>query len=52
MKVNQKDFNLKAGQSCYLAPGDIHFINNMGDVDLEFLAVCTPAWVPDDSFDV
>lgn len=52
MKVNQKDFSLQAGQSCYLAPGDIHYIKNTGDVDLEFLAVCTPAWIPEDSFEV
>jgi mannose-6-phosphate isomerase-like protein (cupin superfamily) len=52
MRVNEKDFTLIPGQTCYLSAGDIHQIENRGDMDLEFLAVCTPAWVPEDSFDV
>jgi len=52
MRVNDKDFTLVPGQACYLAPGDRHQIENQGDMDLEFLAVCTPAWVPEDSFEV
>lgn len=52
IRVNEKDFKLHTGNACYLAPGDIHRIENKGDVDLEFLALCTPAWVPDDSFEV
>jgi len=52
MQVNEKDFKLHPGNACYLAPGDIHRIANEGDVDLEFLAVCTPAWVPEDSVEV
>ena len=52
MRVNEKDFTVLPGQSCYLEAGDIHHIENRSNVDLEFLAVCTPPWVPEDSFEV
>ena len=52
MRVNEKDLTVLPGQSCYLEVGDIHQIENRGDVDLEFLAVCTPAWVPEDSYEI
>ncbi len=45
------------GETAALSPGDnvviraeqIHQIRNAGDVDLVFLAVCVPAWTPDNS---
>jgi mannose-6-phosphate isomerase-like protein (cupin superfamily) len=52
MIVSGKEFSVTAGQACYLAPGDIHSIENRGENDLEFLAVCTPAWVPEDSYEL
>ena len=52
MQVNEKQFTLNPGNTCYLASGEIHRIENRGTVDLEFLAVCTPAWDPGDSYEV
>jgi mannose-6-phosphate isomerase-like protein (cupin superfamily) len=52
MQINDLRFTIREGQACHIKPGDIHRIENKGDLDLEFLAVCTPAWVPEDSFDV
>jgi len=52
MKVNGKEFKLIPGQACYLAPGEIHQVYNKSDADLVFLAFCSPAWVPEDSFEV
>ena len=52
MSVNGEDFNLVPGDVCYLAPGDKHRINNMKNEDLVFLAICAPAWIPEDSFEI
>lgn len=52
MQVNGEKIRLVPGQACYLAPGDVHKIQNQGKEDLEFLAYCVPAWVPEDSFEV
>jgi len=52
MYVNGENFDLVPGDICYLAPGDIHRIENKRSEDLVFLAVCTPAWIPEDSFEV
>lgn len=52
MEVNQNSFSLLPGQACWLEAGDIHKIRNDGETELVFLAICAPAWVPEDSFDV
>ena len=52
LKINDETFTIQEGQTCHIKPGDVHRIENKGETDLEFLAVCTPAWVPEDSFDV
>ena len=52
MTLDQKQFTLKPGQACSISPGEIHQIVNQGEKDLEFLAVCVPAWTPEDSFEV
>jgi mannose-6-phosphate isomerase-like protein (cupin superfamily) len=52
MVVNGEQFSMTPGQTCYLDPGDVHRIENNGGGDLEFLAFCTPAWIPEDSFEV
>jgi mannose-6-phosphate isomerase-like protein (cupin superfamily) len=51
MKIDQEEFVLKSGQTCLIEMGEIHQISNRADEDLEFLAVCSPAWVPEDSFE-
>ena len=52
MKIDQQQFRLKSGQTCLIKPGEIHQIINERNEDLEFLAVCIPAWKPEDSFEV
>ncbi len=49
MRVDQDEFILEPGQACLIIPGQIHQIMNNGTQLLEFLAVCVPAWFPDDS---
>ena len=50
MVIDGHAFNLQSGQACLIEPGEAHQIFNHGSGDLEFLAVCAPAWAPDDSF--
>ena len=52
MRIDQKEFSLPSGQACLVEPGEKHQIFNRGEVDLEFLAVCAPAWVAEDSYEV
>ena len=52
MRVNDKCFTLLPGQACWIELGEIHQIHNRGETELVFLAICAPAWVPEDSFDV
>lgn len=41
--------SVKAGDSLSIEPGAVHQIANTGADDLVFLAVCVPAWTPDNS---
>lgn len=50
MDVDGRDFRLTPGQACHIEPGEVHQIKNQGEADLVFLAVCVPAWAPEDSF--
>jgi mannose-6-phosphate isomerase-like protein (cupin superfamily) len=50
MVVDGKEFTLQPGQACLIVAPEVHQIFNDGEVDLEFLAICAPAWSPDDSF--
>ena len=50
MIVDEKEYILSPGQACLICAPEVHQIFNDGTVDLEFLAVCAPAWTPDDSF--
>lgn len=52
MQVNGKEFTLGPGMACHIEQGEIHQIKNEGEEDLVFLAVCVPAWVPEDSYEV
>lgn len=40
---------IRPGDSLYIAPGAAHQITNTGADELIFLAVCVPAWTPDNS---
>ncbi len=50
--VDGQAYRLSPGQACLIQPPEQHQIFNSGDDDLEFIAVCTPAWTPDDSVSV
>jgi mannose-6-phosphate isomerase-like protein (cupin superfamily) len=52
MQINDLSFPIQKGHACHIKPGDIHKIENKGNLDLVFLAICTPAWVSEDSFEV
>ena len=52
MRIDQREISLQPGQACLIEPGEQHQIINQGKNDLEFLAICAPAWVPEDSFEV
>jgi mannose-6-phosphate isomerase-like protein (cupin superfamily) len=43
---------LQPHDACLIVPGEVHQIFNDGTVDLEFLAVSAPAWVPEDTYPV
>jgi len=50
--VDGESYVLHPGTACNIQPGENHRIENQGSVDLEFLAICAPAWVAEDSFEV
>jgi mannose-6-phosphate isomerase-like protein (cupin superfamily) len=50
MYIDQAQFELQAGEAVLIEPMEVHQISNYGDEVLTFLAVCVPAWHPDDSF--
>ncbi len=47
--IDGQTFQLTPGQACLIQPPEQHQIFNAGDDELEFIAVCVPAWTPDDS---
>ncbi len=49
--VDGHDRLITSGQACLIKPGQVHQIFNTGEGDLEFLAVCAPAWYAQDSYD-
>ena len=50
MEVDQQELILSPGQVCLIQPGEKHRIFNDTNQELEYLAVCTPAWEPGDSY--
>jgi mannose-6-phosphate isomerase-like protein (cupin superfamily) len=48
--INQVQIHLATGDAILIQPGETHQIINQGHDDLVFLAVCAPAWHPDDNF--
>ena len=52
LTLDKKDYELDAGDACLIQPQEVHQIFNESDQELIFLAVCIPAWHPDDSFDI
>ena len=52
MMIDGRMFGLLPGQACWIEAGEVHQIKNEGETELVFIAVCAPAWVPEDSFEV
>jgi mannose-6-phosphate isomerase-like protein (cupin superfamily) len=52
LMIDGQESRLPPGQACLILPPSIHEISNSGNVDLVFLAVCTPPWTPGDSYSV
>ncbi len=52
MIVDKKHFELMPCELVLLQPNEVHQILNNGQENLVFLAVCVPAWCPEDSFDI
>jgi mannose-6-phosphate isomerase-like protein (cupin superfamily) len=52
LQINGVETVLHPWDTVLIEPMDVHQIFNHGDEDLLFLAVCVPAWHPDDSFDI
>ena len=52
LEIDDQAFTLCAGEALLIEANEVHQITNKDDQDLVFLAVCVPAWHPDDSFEV
>jgi mannose-6-phosphate isomerase-like protein (cupin superfamily) len=46
MVVGDEEATVRPGQAILIQPDQAHKITNLGQEDLEFLAVCVPAWEP------
>ena len=51
LEIDDRAITLSEGEAVLIEPNEIHQITNKDDQDLVFLAVCVPAWHPDDSFE-
>ena len=49
MIVDDKEFLVKPGDTIFIAPPERHLIFANGNEDLEFAAICAPAWEPTNS---
>lgn len=50
--IDEVEFELMPGEAVLIEAGEVHKILNVHEANLVFLAVCVPAWEPDDSFEV
>lgn len=48
MHVEDKKSIVEPGHAIYIPPGALQWIENIGNGDLEFLALVDPPWRPDD----
>ncbi len=46
--VDDEAENVRPGQSIYVPPGSVQFIENAGRSELAFLCIVDPAWRPED----
>jgi mannose-6-phosphate isomerase-like protein (cupin superfamily) len=47
--VGEEESQLTTGQIVLIPPRKPHKITNIGEGDLEFLAICVPAWEPENT---
>ena len=47
MHINDESKRVQPGDTVYIPPRGIQFIENIGDDDLEFLCIVYPSWKPD-----
>ncbi len=52
LQIQGEQLVIAAGETVLIEPGETHQIKNNGEENLVFIAVCVPAWQPDDSFEV
>ncbi len=50
MVIDGQEHTLSPAQAMLILPGQRHQIFNDGEEELEFLAICAPAWYPEDSY--
>lgn len=46
--IDDETENVGAGQTIYIPPRSLQYIENSGSVDLKFLCIVDPAWRPED----
>ena len=51
LEIDHQKISLLPGEAILIEPYEVHKISNQSNQDLVFIAVCVPAWSPDDSFD-
>lgn len=49
MRLNESEFEVKAGDTVCIAPGTLHGLNNTGSGDLKVLCACAPAYSHEDT---
>lgn len=47
--LDKATYRLSAGQACLIRPGQVHHFTNDGHTTIEYLAVCAPGWIAEDS---
>lgn len=49
MAIGDEATQVQAGQAILIPSNQPHQITNIGSINLEFLAICVPAWEPNNS---
>lgn len=49
LDLDGEHITLNPGDAVAILPGAVHQIRTLGDADLVLLAVCVPAWTPENS---
>jgi mannose-6-phosphate isomerase-like protein (cupin superfamily) len=47
MHINDQSEHVNSGDTIYIPPMAIQYIENTGEMDLEFLCIVYPSWQPD-----